>query len=90
MHEQYQKVVDNKDKDLEDYAYRVKALAATKKKELEMTRAEAKEKMSNLEHRIEGYEVGWIFLFEILFYFLYPSYLREWGWGTGEGGEGAW
>lgn len=58
MHEQYQKVVDNKDKELEDYAYRVKALAATKQKELEVTRAEAKEKIVNLEHRIEGYEVS--------------------------------
>lgn len=55
LHQQYQKQADMKDKDLEQYAYRVKALTTAKQKEMDMLRKETMEKM---EHTVEGYEVS--------------------------------
>ncbi|RCI02131.1 hypothetical protein CU098_000244, partial [Rhizopus stolonifer] len=51
MHDQYQLAIDTKNKELEDYAYRVKAVVASKQKEVE--NMESKRKAE-----IERYEVG--------------------------------
>lgn len=60
MHEQYQKVVDTKDRELEDYAYRVKALVAAKQKDIEKLQIETNNTIDRYERDIEGYEVGYI------------------------------
>lgn len=57
MHEQYQKVVNAKDRELEDNAYRIKALASVKQNELSFMRKSTNEKIERLEQEIEGYEV---------------------------------
>lgn len=57
MHEQYQKVVNVKDRELEDNAYRIKALASVKQNELTFMRKTTNEKIERLEQEIEGYEV---------------------------------
>lgn len=57
MHEQYQKVVNVKDRELEDNAYRIKALASVKQNELTFMRKSTNEKIEKLEQEIEGYEV---------------------------------
>lgn len=57
MHEQYQKVVNVKDRELEDNAYRIKALASVKQNELTFMRKSTNEKIERLEQEIEGYEV---------------------------------
>lgn len=57
MHEQYQKVVNVKDRELEDNAYRIKALASVKQNELTFMRKSSNEKIEKLEQEIEGYEV---------------------------------
>ncbi|KAI9334469.1 hypothetical protein BD770DRAFT_451563, partial [Pilaira anomala] len=56
MHEQYQFVVDTKDRELEDYAYRVKALVASKQKEVEKLHIETNTALDQYERNIEGYE----------------------------------
>ncbi|KAI7866590.1 hypothetical protein BDF14DRAFT_1810389 [Spinellus fusiger] len=56
MHEQYQKLVDIKDQALEDYAYRVRALSASRQKEIDQLREETNEKTARFEYEIEGYE----------------------------------
>ncbi|CAO3645302.1 unnamed protein product [Mucor fragilis] len=56
MHEQYQVVVDTKDRELEDYAYRVKALVAAKQKDIEKLQVETNNTIDNYERDIEGYE----------------------------------
>lgn len=57
MHEQYQKVVNAKDRELEDNAYRIKALASVKQNELSFMRKSTNEKIEKMEQEIEGYEV---------------------------------
>ena len=57
MHEQYQKVVNVKDRELEDNAYRIKALASVKQNELSFMRKSTNDKIEKLEQEIEGYEV---------------------------------
>lgn len=56
MHKQYQVVVDTKDQELEDYAYRVKALVASKQKEIEKLNAETNSTIDKYERDILGYE----------------------------------
>ncbi|KAG0179660.1 hypothetical protein DFQ28_002649 [Apophysomyces sp. BC1034] len=56
MYQQYQDLVDKKDLELEDYAYRVKALSTSKQKEMEQLRIESVEKIEKCEQEIEGYE----------------------------------
>ncbi|GAA5798849.1 hypothetical protein HPULCUR_004255 [Helicostylum pulchrum] len=56
MHHQYQTVVDCKDRELEDYAYRVKALVAAKQKEVEKIHVETTSTIDQYERNIEGYE----------------------------------
>ncbi|KAL9546566.1 hypothetical protein MBANPS3_006601 [Mucor bainieri] len=56
MHEQYQIVVDAKDRELEDYAYRVKALVAAKQKDIEKLQTETNHTIDKYERDIEGYE----------------------------------
>ncbi|KAI8096072.1 hypothetical protein BDF21DRAFT_458312 [Thamnidium elegans] len=56
MHQQYQTVVDCKDRELEDYAYRVKALVASKQKEVEKIHVETTSTIDQYERNIEGYE----------------------------------
>ncbi|KAG2209156.1 hypothetical protein INT47_005448, partial [Mucor saturninus] len=56
MHEQYQAVVDCKDRELEDYAYRVKAIVASKQKEVEKLQVETISTIDKYEKDIEGYE----------------------------------
>ncbi|GAN10985.1 hypothetical protein MAM1_0442c10536 [Mucor ambiguus] len=56
MHEQYQRVVDTKDRELEDYAYRVKALVAAKQKDIEKLQVETNNTIDKYERDIEGYE----------------------------------
>lgn len=58
MHKQYQQVVDTKDRELEDYAYRVKALVASKQKEVEKLHTETNATIDKYERDIEGYEVS--------------------------------
>jgi DNA repair exonuclease SbcCD ATPase subunit len=60
MHEQYQRVVDTKDRELEDYAYRIKALVAAKQKDIEKLQIETNNTIDRYERDIEGYEVGYI------------------------------
>jgi chromosome segregation ATPase len=62
MHEQYQIVVDTKDSELEDYAYRVKALVAGKQKEVEKLQNETNSTIDKYERDIEGYEVSFMSL----------------------------
>ncbi|KAG1222559.1 hypothetical protein G6F35_005222 [Rhizopus arrhizus] len=57
MHDQYQLAVDNKNRELEDYAYRVKALVASKQKETEKMDNERREEVERYEKEIEGYEI---------------------------------
>ncbi|KAI9320076.1 hypothetical protein BX666DRAFT_1919004 [Dichotomocladium elegans] len=56
MHAQYQKLVDLKDRELEDYAYRVKVVATTKQEELTRKSTESSGQITHLEREIEGYE----------------------------------
>lgn len=58
MHQQYQTVVDAKDRELEDYAYRVKALVAAKQKDIEKLQVETNNTIDKYERDIEGYEVS--------------------------------
>lgn len=60
MHEQYQIVVDTKDRELEDYAYRVKAIVAAKQKEVEKIQNETNATIDKYERDIEGYEVSFL------------------------------
>lgn len=60
MHEQYQMVVDTKDRELEDYAYRVKALVAAKQKDIEKLQIETNNTIDKYERDIEGYEVSFL------------------------------
>lgn len=68
MHEQYQIVVDTKDRELEDYAYRVKALVAAKQKDIEKLQTETNNTIDKYERDIEGYEVS-------LHFILFPPHL---------------
>lgn len=69
MHEQYQIVVDTKDRELEDYAYRVKALVASKQKEVEKLHVETNTALDQYERNIEGYEVNFSIFFFTFFFF---------------------
>lgn len=62
MHEQYQHTIDAKNKELEDYAYRVKALVASKQKELEKLQIEKKMEEEKYDREVEGYEVSFLFI----------------------------
>lgn len=57
LHQQYQKMVDLKEHELEEYAYRVKTITAGKMKEMEEVRAEHREKIKDFEAKIEDYQV---------------------------------
>ncbi|KAI8071658.1 hypothetical protein BC940DRAFT_330880 [Gongronella butleri] len=56
LHDQYQQLLDTKDKDLEAYAFRVTSLGITKRNDLEACRLESTNKINALEQNIEGYE----------------------------------
>ncbi|CEG77923.1 hypothetical protein RMATCC62417_12595 [Rhizopus microsporus] len=74
MHEQYQHTIDAKNKELEDYAYRVKALVASKQKELEKLQIEKKMEEEKYDREVEGYEVSFLF---IPFFLLLPFPQKE-------------
>ncbi|KAG0743108.1 hypothetical protein G6F22_004591 [Rhizopus arrhizus] len=55
MHDQYQSAIDTKNKELEDYAYRLKALVASKQKEIEGYEIKLKElEKTKKAHRDEN------------------------------------
>ncbi|CEP10436.1 hypothetical protein [Parasitella parasitica] len=56
MHEQYQFIVDTKNRELEDYAYRVKALVAAKQKDIERLQMENNKTIDKYRQYIEEYE----------------------------------
>ncbi|KAI8997499.1 hypothetical protein BDB01DRAFT_771332 [Pilobolus umbonatus] len=56
LHDQYQRIVNIKDQELEDYAYRIKALVASKQKDVENIHSVTTEKIDQYEKEIEGYE----------------------------------
>ncbi|KAI7907377.1 uncharacterized protein BX663DRAFT_495711 [Cokeromyces recurvatus] len=56
MHDQYQIIVNTKNRELEDYAYRIKALVAAKQKEMEKLQIETNHTIDRYEKDIEGYE----------------------------------
>lgn len=60
LHQQYQKLVDLKDHELEEYAYRVKTITAGKVKEMEELRTEHRQKIKDYETKIEDYQVSHI------------------------------
>lgn len=56
MHVQYQVVVDAKNRELEDYAYRVKAIVAAKQKEMEDLETSNKRTIETLKKRVDDLE----------------------------------
>ncbi|RCI07334.1 hypothetical protein CU098_014019 [Rhizopus stolonifer] len=56
MQNQYQMLVDAKDRELEDYAYRIKALVAAKQKAIEKMQLENKVSSDRYDREIEEYE----------------------------------
>ncbi|CAO3677934.1 unnamed protein product [Rhizopus stolonifer] len=65
MHDQYQLAIDTKNKELEDYAYRVKAVVASKQKEVENMESKRKAeieryelKTNELENEVEDIKKG--------------------------------
>ncbi|ORX45094.1 hypothetical protein DM01DRAFT_1175434 [Hesseltinella vesiculosa] len=56
LHDQYQQLVDIKDKELEAYAFRVTSLGIARRNDLETCRSEADKQVHTLEEKVEGYE----------------------------------